>query len=199
MENVTVNEMRLILTLIKDFDTDYNANKLSKVLDLTSMGALKILKRLEKKGFLKSKQLGKAVFYKPNFADEYARSYFIFLLKKESEESIPRVKRWFNELKRLCDYAVIGILFGSVIKKESYDDVDFLVVLDQSHNKDVDRIVSELNKINVKHIHLVKQAVSDLKNNMIKGDKVILNAIKNGIIVFGYDKLIEVLSDVSIK
>lgn len=70
MESVTCNEMRLVLRIFKDFSVDYNANSLSKELGLTAMGVLKILKRLKARGILKSRMLGRAVFYKPNYSND---------------------------------------------------------------------------------------------------------------------------------
>lgn len=193
METVTKSEMRIALKLLKDFSNDYNANNLSKEVNLTSMGVLKILKRLELKHILKSKKIGKAVFYKPDFSNDYTKLYFNFLLKKESEESSPRIKRWVNELKGLNKCAIIGVLFGSVVKKEDYNDVDLLVVLNQSQNKAVNKTVDDLNKINVKHIHLVKQSLSDFRLNLIN-NKAVIDAVKNSVVIFGYEQLIEVLS-----
>ena len=47
MKDITKTEMDIVLTLVKTPEAIYNANSLSKVLNITPMGALKILKRLE--------------------------------------------------------------------------------------------------------------------------------------------------------
>ena len=197
MRDITQNEMNVLLTLFKDFDTGYNANSLSKKIGLTSMGALKILKNLEKEGLLKSTQLGKAVFYKLNFS-KYTKAYLNFLLQKEAEQSLPRIKRWVKELRRFQKTANIGVLFGSVLKKETFKDIDLLLVLEQSQIRDVNKLVAELNKVNIKKLHLVKQAKKDLESNLKKKDKVILSIVKNGIVLFGYDELIGVIENVSL-
>ena len=49
-----------------------------------------------------------------------------------------------------------------------------------------------MNKINEKEIHAVYQSSKDLQENILKQDKVVLNAIK-GIVAFGEGKLIELL------
>ena len=192
MENITKNEMKVLLILLKDINVDYNANSLSKKIGLTAMGTLKILKKLEKQNILKSKQLGKAVFYKASL-DEYTKIYLKFLLQKEAEDSPPKVKRWVKELKQLQKTAEAGILFGSVLTKEDYNDVDLLLVLKQSQNKKSNRIISEIKKVNIKNLHVVKQAIQDIKSNLKKGDEVISSIIKNGIVLFGYEKIIEVI------
>lgn len=194
MRAITQNDMDVVLTIFKDVDSDYNANSLSKVIGVSSMGALKILKRLEAQGILKSKQMGQAVFYKVNLEDDYARSYVLFLLKKEASESVPRIRRWVRELRGVAG-AEIGILFGSVLRKEKFNDVDALMVLRKAQNRILDKSIRDLNKINVKKIHAVKQTRQDLVSNLGKKDRVVLEIIKRGIVLFGYEEIVEVVRD----
>ncbi len=196
MQTITKNEMRAILIIFKDIDGHYNANNLSKKIGLSSMGTLKILKRLEVQNILKSTMFGKAVFYKVNLDNDYARNYIEFLLKKEAEDAAPRIKRWIRELRNVRD-AKIGILFGSVLTEEKFNDVDLLVVLEQSQNRGFNKSIGEINKINIKRIHAVKQTKEDLKLNLGKKDEVVLSIIKNGIVLFGYDEIVEVIKDVA--
>ena len=60
------NEMLIVLKIFKTPEMEFNANSISKEAGLTPMGALKILKRLEKEDVLASKAAGKAVFYRFN-------------------------------------------------------------------------------------------------------------------------------------
>ena len=196
MQTITKNEMRAILIIFKDIDGHYNANNLSKKIGLSSMGTLKILKRLEVQNILKSTMFGKAVFYKVNLDNDYARNYMEFLLKKEAEDAAPRIKRWVRELRNVRD-AKIGILFGSVLTEEKFNDVDLLVVLEQSQNRGFNKSIGEINKINIKRIHAVKQTKEDLKLNLGKKDEVVFSIIKNGIVLFGYDEIVEVIKDVA--
>lgn len=196
MRSITKNEMSIALAIFRDIDNDYNANNMGKKIGISSMGALKILKRLESSTILKSKQFGKAVFYKVDLNSSYARAYIMFLLKKEAEEIIPRVKRWVKELRKLKG-AEIGILFGSVLKKEKFNDVDLLVVLKSAQNKTLNMSISEMNEINIKKIHTVKQTRQDLITNLEKKDDVVLSIIKNGIVLFGYEEIVGVIKDVA--
>ena len=191
---ITQNEMDVVLTIFKDVDGDYNANSLSKVIGVSSMGALKILKRLEAQGILISKQMGQALFYKVNLEEDYARSYVQFLLKKEASESAPRIRRWVRELRRI-EGADIGILFGSVLRKEKFNDVDALVVLRKAQNRRLDKSIRDLNKINVKKIHAVKQTRKDLVSNLGKKDRVVLEIVKSGIVLSGYEEIVEVVRE----
>lgn len=191
MERITKKEIESILTIFKSPDKEYNANSLSSIINITRMGALKIVKRLEKQGILKSKKLGKSIFYKINLENDYAAEYLIFLFKLEAEQISPYIKRWVNELRKIKNADII-IIFGSVLNKESKaNDIDVLFVTDQKKFNKLKKEIERINNISEKRIHPIYQTVDDLENNIKKNDRVILEAIK-GIIVLGYKNLIEV-------
>ncbi|MFH0752431.1 MAG: hypothetical protein V1914_02420 [archaeon] len=193
MNQITENEMRALLVLFKDVTTDYNANNISKKLGLTAMGALKILKKLEKQKLIKSKQMGKAVFYKANLGNSYTKNYFQFLLRKEAEETEPKIKRWVKELRKLQNNTQAGILFGSILGKGNPNDVDILLILKQSQNKQANQTLTDINKLTHKKIHAVKQTKNDLIENIKNKDKVIINALKNSVALYGYEDIMEVM------
>lgn len=190
MRDVTRNEMLILSKIFKTPEREFNANNISKEIGITSMGALKILKRLEKEGILVSKLSGRASFYSINLSNDYAKEYVKFVLRREAEYSPPYVKRWVHEIRKLKN-ADVAILFGSVLNKESKaNDIDALIITSQDRFEKLKEEIRELNKINEKEIHAVYQASKDLQHNISKQDKVVLNAIK-GIIAFGEEKLIE--------
>ncbi len=197
MNEISPNEINAILTIFKDFNNSYNANNLSKKINITSMGCLKILKDLEKKKILTSKQLGKARFYKINFENNYAKTYLKFILESEAEESSPRIKKWIRETRKLEEIGEIGIIFGSVLHKEEHSDIDLFLLLAKKNNIKINKQIEELNKINIKKIHVLKQTEEDLIKNLKDKNAVIISAIKEGIIAFGYEKIIKVIENVS--
>ena len=192
MKDITKKEMELILTIFKNPTDDFNANNISIKIGITPMGALKIMKRLEKQGILTSKKIGKAVFYKINLDKDYVADYLIFLLKREAELSSPYIKRWINEARRI-NSADIAILFGSALKKESKaNDIDILIVTDQKRFKKAKNEIEDINEISEPKLHAVYQTLNDLKENIRRKDAVVLSAIK-GIIAIGYRDLIKIL------
>ena len=58
-------------------------------------------------------------------------------------------------------------------------------------------MINEINKINIKRIHAVKHTKKYLKHNIREGNKAVIDAIKNGIVVFGYEQFIKVIQDVT--
>jgi hypothetical protein len=169
MMALTENEMKAVLAIVKSPEKMYNANSLSKAIGITSMGTLKILKRLEKQSILKSKEIGKSRIY--NVADNsYARNYIGFLLSKEQADSPAFVKRWINEIKKIKS-ADLSILFGSAIRKADANDIDVLFVTDQKRFARLKKEVDEVNKINIKKIHPLYQTQEDIISNIKKGTR----------------------------
>jgi len=193
MSEITSNEMLFVLTIFKSPEIQFNANSIAKLIGVSSMGALKIAKKLEKENILLPKRLGKAVFYRLNFNNEYALQYLKFLLKREVEQADSYVKFWVNEIKKIKS-ADCAILFGSVLRKQKEaKDIDVLFITNKKKFSLLKKEIEEINMLNVKKIHPLYQTKGDLINNIKKNDKVILNAIK-GLIVFGEDLLMSVIA-----
>ena len=193
MKEITKAEMDSVLMLVKSPEVDYNANNLAKVVGITAMGALKILKRLELESILKSKKIGNAVVYRVNTESDYARRYVSLILSRESPYASPQVKRWVEELKKIKNADVI-VLFGSVLEKSNPNDIDVLLLTDQKRFPKLHQEINTLNEINIKRIHPMYQTVNDMIKNIKKRDKPLLTAMK-GIVVRGEEKFLEIYNE----
>lgn len=193
MKDITKAEMDTILALIKSPEVIYNANSLAKVIGITSMGALKILKRLELENIVKSKKIGKATIYKINIEDPYARKYVSLILLREAKYANPKVKRWISEVKKIRNADLI-IIFGSVLEKPNPNDIDVLFVTNQRKFPELQEEIREINELNIKKIHPVYQTYEDIIKNIKKRDKPLLNAIK-GITIMGEEKFLEIYDE----
>ena len=193
MKEITKAEMDIVLKLVKSPEVDYNANNLAKVVGITAMGALKILKRLEAESILKSKKIGKAVIYRINTENHYARRHVELILSRESLHAAPQVKRWIEELKNIKNADNV-VLFGSVLEKSNPNDIDVLLITDQKRFPKLQQEIKDLNEINIKPIHPMYQTYHDIIKNIKKRDKPLLNAIK-GIVVMGEEKFLEIYNE----
>lgn len=195
MKILTKKESEILLALFKDFTNDYNANSLSKKIGVTPRGALKMLKNLKSQNILTSRELGKAVFYKINLGDEYIVKLISILLMEESRE---KASRWSSEFKGLLGYADIAIIFGSLIRNpKTANDIDLLIVFKKEKYRMIEKEVNQRRKISTKVIHVVKQTPVDLTKNLKKKDEVVLNIIKNGYVLQGYEKLVKIIENVT--
>ena len=193
MKEITNNEMVFMLSLLKTPEREYNANSIARQIGISSMGALKIAKRLENEGIVNSRELGKARFYKLNLGSGYVRQYANFLLRREAEQASPYVKVWVSELRKLKS-ADAAVLFGSILNKgENANDVDVLLVTDKKRFPSLKKEVDEINLVNTKKLHPIYQTVEDVKENIRKGDQPLLNALK-GIVALGEDLIIRLVA-----
>lgn len=193
MDDITKNEMKAVLKILKSPEVMYNANNLAKEIDITSMGTLKILKRLEKEGILISREIGKAKIYHINVENDYARRYVSVILTRERIQSSALIRRWVKEIRKIKRAEMI-MLFGSVLTSKNPNDIDVLLVTDQRRFTKVQEEIKELNKLNVKKIHPVYQSRQDIVKNIKERDGALLNAIK-GIIVRGEEMILEVYNE----
>ena len=195
MISITKAEGRVLLRLFGDFNTNYNANSLSGVVGLSSRGTLNILKSLESKRILTSKKFGKAVFYRINFSETYNIKILETLLIGEARE---KAGRWEEEFKEVYGVADIVIIFGSILKNsEKANDVDVLFVYEKNKYKKLRDFVNSKNKILYKKIHDISQTKSDLIHNLKNKNPALINVIKEGYVLHGQDKFIEVIKNVT--
>ena len=188
------NKEKILLKIFKEIDKTYNANSLSKELDLTSRGILKILKSLKKENLLISKKMGKSTFYKINLQDLYARKTLEALLVKEANK---RTGRWIEEFKLFFPESEAVIIFGSIIRNpEKANDIDILLIIKKDQYKKVSSLINEKNKVLTKKIHGIIMTLEDLKEN-IKNNPAIKDSIKTGYVLHGHEKIVEVIKDVS--
>jgi len=190
MASLTTNEAKTIEFLIRNFYKDYNINQLARELNISVGGIFKILKKLKTWDFLIEKRLGNNVFYKINYDSQEALDACKFALTERKVDSY--VKMWIKDLEILKKKTELAILFGSVLKRSrKARDIDILLVFKKRNLKDIEHMIDKINKIKSKKIHAVYQTKSDLIKNIKRRDKAILNEIREGVILWGRDFLVE--------
>ncbi|MEK6951846.1 MAG: nucleotidyltransferase domain-containing protein [Nanoarchaeota archaeon] len=189
MQKLT-KEQEIIKLLFKDFLTPYNSRNISKIIGMSHAGAFKILKKLEKRNITEPTRIGKAVIYSLNKKNQVAWREIELALTLEAQNYL----RWIEEFRSIEDKVKFVILFGSIIKDEkSAKDIDLLVIADECEFNEIKKIIKEKNNILTKEIHLLLQTYEDFKRDIASRNKIILEIIKTGIILFGQDEIREVL------
>jgi predicted transcriptional regulator len=192
MEGASSTEMQFALTVLKSPEHEFNANSISKELNISPMGALKIARKLEKEGIIILKEMGRAKFYSICFESPYAVQYLKFLLMREAEQALPYVKMWIREIRKIKN-ADIAIIFGSVLKKQDKaNDIDVLLVTGQNKFAMLKKEVEAINKVNIKKVHTLYQDMYSIRKNLKNHDMAVLDAV-NGVVAIGEDKFLELL------
>ena len=196
MISLTQKEREALLILFKDFSMFYNANSISKILDISHVGAQKIFKRLLNENLVIDKKIGKSITYKPRLEDDYVCKLISFLL---ADEANSKFKRWKEEFKELFKKERIVMLFGSTIKNyETARDIDVMIVIEKKDYGEVKKIIDEKQAILPKKIHSIESTGEDLIKNIKNRQEAIMDIIKNAIILYGQESYVEVMKNVSI-
>ena len=194
MTTLTPKERETVLILLKDYTIFYNANSISKVLNISHVGAQKIFKRLLQENVVLSKIIGKSITYKLNFNNDYVSNLVSFLLADEAN----RFKRWKEEFKELFKKDRIVMLFGSTVKDYTHaHDIDLMLVIENKDVTEVTEILKKKEELLPKKLHTIKLNHHDLLENLKKKDKAFVDIIKNAIILYGQDKYVKVLKNVA--
>ncbi len=191
---LTQKERETILILLKEYTTFYNANAISKPLNISHVGAQKILKRLKKENIVIDRKIGKSIVYKLKLDDIYVCQLTTFLLVDEAHH----FKRWKEEFKEVGTKNRIVLIFGSAIKNYAQArDIDIIIVLEREDLQEVNDFLKSKEEILPKKIHAIKLTQKDLLENLKKKDKVIIDIVKNAIVLYGQDKYVEILEHVT--
>ena|SRR3989338_4943264 len=195
MKTPTEKENEALLLIFKEFDSCYNANSISKKLGITPRGSLKVLDSLFSEKILVGRKLGKAVFYKVNFENNYAKKLIETLLIKESME---KASRWLSEFEGLFGVAQIVLVYGSSVKTyEQARDIDLIVVIEKSRYKEASKNIEKKNGILLKPVHPLLMTLSDLEKNLKTKNPAMMNALKEGYVLHGQEKMVGVVKNVT--
>lgn len=195
MMQFTNNERKALLVIFKDLDNYYNANSLSKKLNISRIGMMKLLKKLKKNDILKSKLIGKSEIYKINLDSDYARDMLAFLLSDEANN----FKRWKNEFRELFKGDRIVMIYGSAIVNYSEaNDIDLMIVGKTNKLSDINKVISEKQKILPKKIHLIELSQYEFLKNLEEKQNSIMDIVKTAIILYGQFKYVGLIKNVKI-
>lgn len=191
MASLTQKERETLLVLFKDFTGFYNANSISKILNISHVGAQKIFKRLLEENLLISRRIGKSIIYKLNVEDSYVTQLIAFLLADEANN----FKRWKEEFKELFTKDRIVMVFGSAIRNYSQaHDIGILIVIEKNEIGEIHEILKKKEEILPKKLHSIKLTRQDLLESLKKKDKAMIDIVKNAIILYGQERYVGILN-----
>ena len=191
---LTDNEKKVLKFIFTAFDEDYSINNIAKKCSLSPNGTAKILNKFEKQDILNPKNIANIKSYKLNFENEKTAIILELTLIPKLEK---KLKYRLDDLKELKEITNVCIIFGSYINmNKKPNDLDILFVLDKNNFEKYKNKLSHLCGIIPVKIHDVLQTEENLKQNIIQKDKIILDILKTGIILWGQKIIVGVIKDV---
>jgi len=191
MIELTKKEQEALLIIYKDVANFYNANSLSKELMITQVGTMKLLKRFERNNILLSKRIGKSIVYKINIEEEFVQKLIAFALINEAS----KYQRWKDEFKPLHKKDRILLFYGSASKNYSNaKDIDIFIVINKKDFHEVNKKLEKIQGILPKKLHAIKATKEDLVKNIKENNKSMIEILKTAIVLYGYDKYMEIVN-----
>lgn len=181
----TINERKVLRFLMTSFN-HHSINDIAKECGLAPNGAYKILKKLERLDIIYFEDIGKIKSYKINFNNKLTLSYLeIALTDEKINEAKIRIRiKDLNEIKHICKAAII---FGSYITdKKNPNDIDILFIFEKDKFDIYQEKLEKVKEIIPYSVHDVIQTPTDLVNNLKEKDKVIIEIIRKGVILWGH-------------
>ena len=188
------NTSKIILYLLKNINEfGYNINQISKTLDISVGSAFKILKSLEKDKIVFHKEISNATHFNLNLDNPETVKICELLLLTEKRELKGYPKVYANEINNF-DSAELIILFGSILKANTFNDVDVLFVT--NNIKKVKDFCLELTKIRTKPVVPLILKKEDLVIEIKNKKEAVLSLIKEGVVLKGESVFMEVIKNV---
>lgn len=185
---ITKNEKKVLRFLFSLVGEDCSVNEVSRQCNLSPNGAFKILKKLEKEKILIPKKISSIKFYKLDFENPNTKNFLELAL---SQELTGRVKFRADDLNQLKELTYVCIIFGSYIDlKKSPKDMDVAFILDKNKFNSFKNKSSKIYQTIPIKVHDVLQTKEDFAENLAKRDKILLEIIKKGIILWGQKEII---------
>lgn len=185
VDKTTDNKSRIVNLYLSDYGTKHHAREMARLLKKSHVTLLPHLKSLEKDKIFIAKTTGKNKIYTLNLENIIAKNYIMSAEIAQSTkflESIFLMKKIATDIFKLKLPGTI-ILFGSYAKHTFRADSDIdLFYLGAITGKEIQDI-RKIGKIYGKIINVKKSAMENFENSLRKKDTLIIEIMKNHIIL----------------
>jgi len=189
---------KIIESLLKDFFVVHTITSLANGLGLSRIGVWKIIKKLETEKLIQVQQIGKGktstfCIYL-NWQSPLVEKNLALIL---AEDALAQ-QRWITNFRELEPHVEFLLIFGSILhSQKEANDIDLLCVAKKNKFVVVYETINQIQKTQLKKIHALCFTNDELKHEIKKQNKAIIDGFKKGVILFGYENFIRFISEVS--
>ncbi|MFC1691453.1 winged helix-turn-helix domain-containing protein [Nanoarchaeota archaeon] len=172
MISITESDSKALNLLIRNPKEHFSIRQIALKIGITPAGAHRLLKNLEKANILKSQKFGSGVFYTIDLYNHIARNLAAFILS-QSYESYPKE---FDELR---DYS------SALLQKAN----KYFLIVEQEDKNEAEVIAGKLSE----NISVITR--NEFIEGIKRADKEILELINTSSVIFGENKIVEMIKD----
>jgi biotin operon repressor len=188
----------LLILLVKDFSAVHTATSLAQQLGKSRWGVWKILKKLQQEEIIIVKPTGEGKTstqtIRLNWNSKLTEKTIILSLAREASA----YKRWsftFADLEPEVDFT---LLYGSILHSpKRAGDIDLLSVAKEKNLSKISKLIFTAQQTQEKKIHAHNFTAREFVQELQKPNKVFLDALKKGIVLFGQEKFVAFMESFS--
>ncbi|VVB60270.1 Uncharacterised protein [uncultured archaeon] len=184
----------IILHLLKNPGQKMSINQIAERIERAPSGVFRELKKMETDNIVQKEKAGNSIIYRLNTGNLETKRLAEIALIKEKKERLkqnPYLSVISKDMESLGKYADILILFGSAARAKEYRDIDIFVVTKERFIKEIEAVAKRLSRLYDKSVSPLILAYPDFTKNIMMQDKVVLEVIRSGVVLKGYDKFVE--------
>jgi biotin operon repressor/predicted nucleotidyltransferase len=189
----------ILKILLKEIGQKNTVTSLAKKRGISRVGSWKRLQELEKEGFVVLTPIGS----EKTSVQEASLNWSNPILEKTlalllAEEALKQGK-WIYNFKELENHVDFLILFGSILHSpKEANDIDILSLVSNENNFiKLDKIITDIQITQSKKIHAINLTEKELKQELKDKNKAYIDALKKGVILFGQEKFIKFIEEIS--
>lgn len=188
---------KILDSLLKDFSVVHTITSLAHELGLSRIGVWKIIKRLEKEKLIEVLPIGagktSTFCIYLNWQNPLVEKNLALIL---AEDALAQ-QRWIANFRELEDKVEFLVLYGSILhSQKEANDIDLLCVVRKSKFVVIDETINRIQKTQLKKIHALCFTNDELKQEIKRQNKAIIDGFKKGVILFGHENFIRFISEV---
>lgn len=183
---------KVIVQLLKDFSSIHTITSLAKELKMSRVGIWKALKKPQLQQLIRLTPTGKGKTNTYIIDLNWDNILIEKLLALNLTEEAIRQRRWivnFAELEKTVDFL---ILYGSILHSpKKAKDIDIIGIISKKKGFiELQNKIDKAQKSQSKKIHAINFTENEFKQELIKPNKAIVDAVKKGVILFGQEKFV---------
>ena len=191
---ITKKQSKVLKFLATGSYSENYINNVARKCDTSVSGAQLILTNLEHENILNHEDIGNMKSFNIKF-NEKSKSYLNLAYMGELTNKLENRKR---ELEPLKENSKVAIVFGGYLHKKDPNDIDILFVLNKNGDySNFNEKLREIGHIIPIKVHAILQTKKDIIENIKKKDKIIIEALRNGVLLWGNKFIVEVLEHVN--
>ena len=189
---------KILKILFKDFSVNQNITSLAKEISMSRVGVWKILKKMEREKFIILSKIGTGKTSTYSISLNWNNPLTEKIISIDLAKDALKNQRWLNNFAVLENKVDFLIIYGSLIHSpKEANDIDILSVVSRENRfLEIEEAIKKIQKTQIKKIHALNLTVKEFKQELEKQNKVFIDAINKGVILFGQEKFIKFMKDI---